>query len=350
MLRVLVLYMVAVLCPPAHAQPVSCKEDAQCSVGYYCETDVHICRECLSCQDLKRKPPLAVNTCIKSVAECGSCINGLVVNRRDDVNAECVPPETSLEPTPSYVWLLIGIGVLLFLALVVGIIAYLLRYPEIFKTASSNQSSTVTARITAATAPEAPPPYNPLPQSPYHSSPYTDGEPTAYNEDEQFIKRPLSSRPQDARESAGNQAARVYDKPIYDRDLPPPSPESPVPEYAETMTLPIDDEETIQSTWMPGGTTSNGDVNANVVNDTNARESEAAGATLPALLSAAQNTTLVEHSAAKRRCVQQESRDSNSYGDSSHNSFPRSPSPSQGGPPYSYITQITNVVQINTNK
>ena len=37
--------------------------------------------------------------------------------------------------------------------------------------------------------------------------------------------------------------------------------ESPVPEYTESMTLPIHDEDTMPSTWVPGGTTSNGDVN-----------------------------------------------------------------------------------------
>lgn len=61
----------------------------------------------------------------------------LVADRRGDVNAQCVPASGPPPPqsTPSYVWPLIGIGVLLFLALVVGIIAYLLRYPEIFKNA-----------------------------------------------------------------------------------------------------------------------------------------------------------------------------------------------------------------------
>lgn len=60
----------------------------------------------------------------------------LVVDGRGNVNAACVPPDTSqIEGTPYYVWLLIGMGVLLFLALVIGIIAYLLRNPEIFKNA-----------------------------------------------------------------------------------------------------------------------------------------------------------------------------------------------------------------------
>uniref|UniRef100_A0A2A4JRE9 TNFR-Cys domain-containing protein n=1 Tax=Heliothis virescens TaxID=7102 RepID=A0A2A4JRE9_HELVI len=366
MLRALVL-CAAALCLPVHGQPVSCKEEAHCSDGYYCETGAEICRECLSCEDLKREPPLAAITCIKSVAECGSCFKGLVVDPRGNVNAECVPPDTSsLEPTPSYVWLLISIAILLFLGVVVGIIAYLLRYPEIFKTAGSNQSSTVTARITA-TAPEAPPPYNPLPQTPYFSPAYRDLEPIN-NEDEQFIKHPPSPRPQDSRESAGNQAARVYEKPIYERELPPRSPESPLPEYTETetMTLPVKDEDTIPSPWTPGGSTSNGDVNANsVVSASGSGGADRAGAStsggaadagLPALLAAARSTTLIEPSPAKRLCVRWDSvnnrnRESNSCSDSSQNSYPRSPSPSQGGgPPYSFITQITNVVQINTNK
>lgn len=57
------------------------------------------------------------------------------MDRHGDLNADCVQPDAHMEPTPSYVWMLIGIGVLLCLALVVGIITYLLRYPEIFKTA-----------------------------------------------------------------------------------------------------------------------------------------------------------------------------------------------------------------------
>ncbi|XP_021184592.3 uncharacterized protein LOC110372303 isoform X1 [Helicoverpa armigera] len=362
MLRTLLVLCAAALCLPVHGQPVSCKEEGHCYEGYYCETGTEICRECLSCEDLKREPPLAAIKCIKSVAECGSCFKGLVhwlvVDPRGNVNAECVPPDTSdLEGTPSYVWLLISIAILLFLVVVVGIIVYLLRYPEIFKTAGSNQSSTVTARITA-TAPEAPPPYNPLPQAPYLSPAYTDLEPTSYNEDEQFIKHSPSPRPQDSRESAGNQAARVYEKPIYERELPPPSPESPLPEYTETetMTVPVKDEDTIPSPWTPGGSTSNGDVNANVVvaGSSGGAEGEA-GAALPALLAAARSTTLIEPSPAKRLCVRWDSvnnrnRENNSCSDSSQSSHPRSPSPSQGGPPYSFITQITNVVQINTNK
>ncbi|KAJ8724958.1 hypothetical protein PYW07_015916 [Mythimna separata] len=343
MLRTLVL-CVAVLSLRTHAQPVSCTEDVQCHDGYYCETDAHICRECLSCEDLKREPPRAINTCIKSVAECGACINELVVDRRGDVNAECVPPSPSPpETTPYYVWVLIGIGVLLFLGLGFVIIVYLHRNPEIFKNAGSNQSSTVTARITA-TAPEAPPPYNPLPQSLYQSPPYTDVEPTAYSEEEHFIKQPLS-RPQGARQADGNQAANPYNRPIYERE---PGAEYPVLENPEP---PIHDEDTMPSAWMPGGNTSNGDVNANVVNDNNgnALAPEGASVALPALLAAARDTTLVEHSQPKKRCVRQDSRESN-YGDSSNSSFPRSPSPSAGGPPYSFITQITNVVQINTNK
>ena len=62
----------------------------------------------------------------------------LVVDRRSggDVNAECVKPDNSkMEAVPSSMWLLIGFGVLLFLVLVVGIIVYLLRNPEIFKAA-----------------------------------------------------------------------------------------------------------------------------------------------------------------------------------------------------------------------
>ncbi|KAJ8726934.1 hypothetical protein PYW08_015331 [Mythimna loreyi] len=319
MLRVL-LFCVAVLCVRSRAQPVSCTEDAQCHIGYYCETDAHICRECLSCEDLKREPPRASKTCIKSVAECGACINELVVDRRGDVNAECVPPSPAPpETTPYYVWVLIGIGVLLFFGIVVGIIAYLLRNPEIFKNAGSNQSSTVMARITA-TAPEAPPPYN---------------------EEEHFIKRPLP-RTQDAREVDGSQAANPYNRPFYERQ---PDAEYPVFENPEP---PVHDEDTMPSGWTPTGTTSNGDVNANVVNDNNGNSSEGAAAALPVLLAAARDTTLVEHPAAKKRCVRQDSRESN-YGDSSNSSYPRSPSPNQGGgPPYNFITQI-NVMQINRN-
>ncbi|CAH0628954.1 unnamed protein product [Chrysodeixis includens] len=357
MLRLLTLF-VAVVClsPPAAGQPVSCTENAQCSEGYYCETDAHICRECLSCQDLKRES-LALNTCIKSVAECGSCFKGLVVDRRGDVNAECVPPDASqLEPTPYYVWLLIGFGVLLFLALVVGIIAYLLRNPEIFKTAGSNQSSTVTARITA-TAPEAPPPYNPLPYTAVRTeSPYTDVENSAYNEedDQPFIKHRPTSLPSGVREAAGNQEANVFNKPIYEREPRPPSRESPVPEYEESMSSPIHDEDTVPSPWTPVDGNGNPDVNANG-DSASVAGAAGSGAALPALLAAARDSTLLEPSAAKKRCVRQDSnnnrnRESSSCGDGSQSSFPRSPSPSQGGPPYSFITQITNVVQINTTK
>lgn len=354
MFRVLVV-CVAVALIPVRAQPSFCSEDHQCPDGHYCEREnkINECRECLSCEDLMREPPApsASKLCIKSVADCGDCINNLVVDRRADVNSKCVPPETSeMQSTPSYVWIFIGIGVLLLIALFVGIIAYLV----IFKTPDyDNQSRTVTARITA-TAPEAPPPYNPLPQSlPYHSPVYSDKD-TAYSEDEQFIKRPLP-RPQDSRVSDGNQAARVYDKPIYERDIPPPSPETPVPEYTEPMTLPDPEEDTMPSPWMPSTTPSNGDV-PYAAPETGGGDADGSSSNLPALLAAARDTTLVEHPAAKKRCIRQDSlnnrnRDSGSCGDSSHNSFPRSPSPSQGqgGPPYSFIAQI-NVVQINNTK
>ncbi|KAF9801878.1 hypothetical protein SFRURICE_009731 [Spodoptera frugiperda] len=310
--RVLVL-CVAVALIPVRAQPSFCSEDHQCPDGHYCEREnkINECRECLSCEDLMREPPApsASKLCIKSVADCGDCIN-----------------------KRKYA---------------------LYLHKNIVQYYYDNQSRTVTARITA-TAPEAPPPYNPLPQSlPYHSPVYSDKD-TAYSEDEQFIKRPLP-RPQDSRVSDGNQAARVYDKPIYERDIPPPSPETPVPEYTEPMTLPDPEEDTMPSPWMPSTTPSNGDVPY----------------AAPPRLGWCTRTQLVptpartlsgrpatrhhpRHHTSQQLSREQKhelNRDSGSCGDSSHNSFPRSPSPSQGqgGPPYSFIAQI-NVVQINNTK
>ncbi|KAF9410542.1 hypothetical protein HW555_010391 [Spodoptera exigua] len=139
----MVLFLcVAVTLIPVRAQPSFCSEDVHCSEGYYCEKEnkINECRECLSCEDLMREPPAAYKQCIKSVADCGDCINNLVVDRRADVNSKCVPPDTS-EPqsTPPYVWIFIGIGVLLLIAAFVGI-----AYFVVFKTPDyDNQSSTV---------------------------------------------------------------------------------------------------------------------------------------------------------------------------------------------------------------
>lgn len=68
----------ACLQPGARAQPASCRTDDQCQNEFYCDRDAFVCRACLDCEQLKREPPLvsAGAHCIKSVAECGSCIEG----------------------------------------------------------------------------------------------------------------------------------------------------------------------------------------------------------------------------------------------------------------------------------
>lgn len=75
--RALVAYT-ATLClySGVRGQPIACQTDDQCQDDFYCVQDAFVCQRCLNCEELKRDPSRALSSCIKSIAECGSCIKG----------------------------------------------------------------------------------------------------------------------------------------------------------------------------------------------------------------------------------------------------------------------------------
>ncbi|VVC94860.1 unnamed protein product [Leptidea sinapis] len=164
----------------ARSQPILCKFDAQCQSGFYCVPEVYVCMK-------------------------------LMKDLRGDVNSECVVGEArGPESLPYYVW--VGIGAaLLILALLVCFVS------------PCNRNGVT------ASAPELPPPYN------AHYTPVRPSSPPPPEQDAQedvswgFVKRAPSTRVREARESAGSQAARVYNNPNYVRgphlasNLPPRS-------------------------------------------------------------------------------------------------------------------------------
>ncbi|CAK1578269.1 unnamed protein product [Parnassius mnemosyne] len=304
------------------AQPTACSLDAQCPPGFYCEPDLLFCRECLRCEDLKRKPPTSHSSCIKSVAECGPCDIGLVEDHRGDVNNQCLPrsERDDGDGFPLYGWVLVAMLCVLVLVLFGGILWYVLKHPDTLKilaSTSTSMQSRCERSVVPATAPEHPPPYNalytavqPSPPSPSmpHSpqppavSPHPNSETDYQPPDEEsslpFIKRAASGRAweaREARESAGRQAARVFNNPAYVRGAhPPPGYETAVMQSVMDPKLTDHDEDTMESTWTPSENTDQNDNNANTAVDSGgAGAAGGEGGELPALLAAARATTLV---------------------------------------------------------
>ncbi|XP_045763457.1 uncharacterized protein LOC123866138 isoform X2 [Maniola jurtina] len=285
----------------AHAQPLTCKTDDQCETGYYCDRDVaYVCRPCLDCELLKRSPPLVPSQCIKSVAECGSCITGLVEDIRGDVTLQCVAADAhGHAAVPAYVWGIIGVVALLLFALVVFIVTYVLRNTYTFKILAMTGASVQSTRGAgaglhggAASAPEMPPPYDAHYIAVPPHSPEQRHDETHNRGDEEwpFIKRTPSGHSAEqggARESADSQEAVVYNSPYYVRGSHLPLSYDGAGLAAlsvndeERDMLAVDDE-TVASTWTPGG--SHGD---------SADSPSGAASELSAQLAAARATTLV---------------------------------------------------------
>ncbi|XP_050676998.1 uncharacterized protein LOC126973712 [Leptidea sinapis] len=263
-MRVLVAYLAtASLFRTARSQPILCKFDAQCQSGFYCVPEVYVCMKCLNCEQLKRDPPLGPPSCIKSVSECGECFKGLMKDLRGDVNSECVVGEArGPESLPYYVW--VGIGAaLLILALLVCFVVNMLRNNSTFKIRASTRTSVQSPcnrNGVTASAPELPPPYN------AHYTPVRPSSPPPPEQDAQedvswgFVKRAPSTRVREARESAGSQAARVYNNPNYVRgphlasNLPPSYDGDGSAAMDEELDMVLaHDEDTVESTWTPAG-------------------------------------------------------------------------------------------------
>ncbi|XP_075972808.1 uncharacterized protein LOC142974393 [Anticarsia gemmatalis] len=343
----------------ASGQPVSCTDEAQCSEGLYCDVG-HICRECLSCSDLKRDPPLTPVTCVKSIAECGACFAGMVVDRLGDVNAACVMSGSEDSGgTPHYVWwLLIGIGALISVVLMVGIIIYVYVNPGIFEyfKIGGNCRSTVRANMrTEPSAPEAPPPYSPAPYTDVHYTaeraespcPIRNGAGDADAHLEE--KSALMYRRGGGRESAGNQAALVYNRPVYDRQDLPPSPESPIVTELDENNLAIHDDETVLSIWTPDGP-SNGHVTVSAGESGPGEAGDAGGAAvanLSQMLASAREESIIEGPPAKQRCVRPTSNTGNRDSPPGESSQPNFSSGQSGTSVNIFFTQVANLVPNN---
>ncbi|CAH2091877.1 unnamed protein product [Euphydryas editha] len=275
-------------------QPIACQTDDQCQSGFYCVQDAFECRSCLNCEQLKRDPSRFLSSCIKSIADCGSCIKGFVEDISGDVSAECVLPDArdGDGSQPAYVWVAVAVGLMLFVVLVFVTAIYSLRNINTLKIMASTRTS-VQSQVTGgaagaggavvASAPELPPAYeahysaarpaSPAPLLGYSAD--NNGEESSWP----FIKRAPSTRVSQARESADSQAARVFNNPHYVRGPHVPSGYESASEAAGAAgaggaglaasaeaAAPSDDErdvfahdeDTMESTWEPAPRTDDG--------------------------------------------------------------------------------------------
>ncbi|XP_068627857.1 uncharacterized protein [Battus philenor] len=316
------------------SQSTSCQVEDHCPDGFYCEPALLFCRKCLSCEDLHREFRPPPSACIKSVADCGPCQNGLV----EDVNSECVPRSVGAESDgfPLYGWVLIALACFIILMIFCVIVWYVLKHPDTLKVLASTSTSMQSRceRGVPASAPELPPPYNsvynaappfsPPPTTssealPNHHSDYqpSDDEPSS-----PFLKPP-PERVWTARESAGRQAARIYNNPAYVRGAQPPSSydnsEPPSPTNPDVM---VQEEETMESTWTPSRKPADhNDNNANSPSTPGAENNNvaAAGSSLPTLLAAARATSLIRAPCAElspHSSARQDPNNNGSHGES----------------------------------
>ncbi|CAK1551722.1 unnamed protein product [Leptosia nina] len=330
----LACYLVsAFLYQVTQAQPVECVIDDesdgvnQCESGYYCVPEKYVCRKCIDCEELKRETRVGAPICIQSVANCGSCLKGLIPDLGTGI--ECVSPDSATQDgLPAYVWAAVVVGLILFL-LVVFIVVYVLRNTYTFKILASTRTSVQSPcnrNTNGASAPEAPPPYNALYTPVRPSSPPGDVAPN--NEPWSYVKRAGSTRiGTEGRESAGSQAARVFSNPNYVRGAHIPDlPSYDAASEEERDVLPHS-EDTMESTWTPAA-----DDNHNPVSVSSG------GGELSTLLSAARNTSLLRapHNATQH-CASQDTNNNRSAGDGLGAA---ESAPSSSGPSF-----IINVVQ-----
>lgn len=262
----------------AYGQPIQCHSDAQCQSNDFCVQDMFICRQCLNCEELKREPPRVPTSCVKSLVTCGGCMSGLVEDKSDP-SAVCVSPDYT-NNSSTWWWWVVGVGVVIVIV-VVFVVLYLWYYvpnigPKIFNriqevidfpaTSTSVQHgfNPAAAPDGAPSAPDCPPPYyetnSPLSGNPVYSNDYG-----AQNNGEvldPFIKRAPSTQAGAARESAGSQAAFMFNRPDYVRG--PHLPYDNAPEYyeageADDRDAFMHNEDTMESTWSPAENVHNSD-------------------------------------------------------------------------------------------
>ncbi|XP_037297465.1 uncharacterized protein LOC115445822 isoform X2 [Manduca sexta] len=374
------------------AHPVTCSSNDECGEGHYCEISAHRCIECLQCGNLKRQPPpfLPENSCVKTLVDCGPCLEGLVVDHRD-VNAECVFPESQGNSPilPVYSWVFIGIAIIIVIGMAVCF--YLYRKPEIFKASMSNCSLFVGPSEVSQASPDLPPPYNPdysfVPSQNRSYAPPADWtNPPVDDTAQPFIKRVPSAQPQDARERADTQRARIFNRPAYSYQeeeesvCSPESDEHRDDKYSPPSPwMPPVDEETVESMWTPQELpqdNNTGNTNKRVRRAPSSDDEDEAGesdgapsrplALLPAVTPAspaspaelalpapavtadACDTPSQGPSSAKRACVRQESRN-NRHQDSSAGSSTSGAGMNQQPTSDTQTALFINVV-INNNK
>ncbi|RVE44279.1 hypothetical protein evm_011074 [Chilo suppressalis] len=191
----------------------SCTEDLHCSIGYYCEENIHSCRECLRCEDFKREAAAPSVACVKSLLECGKCFEGLT--QAYEVYTQCIPISTE-RPTavlPLYAWLAIAVS----LVLMVTILCLFAKIKNLkFAYATSVQSLHTSPMMQSALAP--PPAYHDI-DSVAPSSPSDHSE--AF-EMQKLVETPypcetLPSPDMRPRENSSSQNARVFNNPAYVR-------------------------------------------------------------------------------------------------------------------------------------
>ncbi|XP_045533824.1 uncharacterized protein LOC106708921 [Papilio machaon] len=328
------------------AQPTGCGLGHHyCPEGFYCEPDLLYCRKCLRCEDLKRESLPSQSSCIKSVSDCGPCYKGLVIDHRGDVDSPCVPrgeqgagaSAGEAEGFPVYGWVLVTLLCLLLLLLFGGIVWYVLKHPDTLKilaSTSTSMQSRCERSVVPASAPEQPPPYNalytavqpapPAPPAPilvpgpvYSPAPEhatahdNDYQPTDEECSSPFIKQSSPDREWSARESAGSQAARIYNNPAYVRRAPLPNRYENGGEGPKGPSEADLDEDTMESTWTPAQPSPSAHSNDNSSSSSGGEVvlgaglgagpgvsgvgagSSGGGADLPALLAAAKGTALI---------------------------------------------------------
>ncbi|OWR42619.1 hypothetical protein KGM_211863 [Danaus plexippus plexippus] len=306
------LWLVSSMARWSWGQSAECELDSQCQTGSYCVPVLFVCRSCLHCDLLHREPPPVAKDCVKSVAECGPCIRGLVDEVRGDVT-DCVPAE-SAGSFPVWAAGALALGLALFVA-GAALVYYMLRN-NLFNVMSIKTLTSTSVSPSAPEQPQPPPPYYTVPYTnidhrPQEYSHYpgryhrTDGHGLehghASDSEGDALMEYKKTRPEAGDESThtrgtdGRQAATPYNNPDYVRV--PPAEEStgsaePAPS-ARALT-PIDpdhDEDTVQSTWTPGQSKTH-----------HSSDSGPGGMELSELLSAARRSTLLRD---PRACTQE---------------------------------------------
>ncbi|XP_053600525.1 uncharacterized protein LOC128669622 [Plodia interpunctella] len=199
------LLFIGMCIPCWSAEATACTEDSHCPVDYYCELEAYSCRQCLRCEDFKQAPPPATTPCVKSMVECGGCLE-----QKDDGNNYGCGPKTKnkigeLESDeirlPVYAWVLL---VLIVVVIIGGAVLISVINKATYAAVSRSESQIPGTNGNLETW-SSPPAYNAVFNIPQDIA----EEPPLY------VKPSAPST--DIRESADRQATRPFDPPNYIR-------------------------------------------------------------------------------------------------------------------------------------